>query len=117
MQEQISGLISKASELHEQLEQERAAASAHLDRLAAISAGVERAKQQPLPQLPEVCAPCLASQRSQGQAQHMSDDTFRASTLQLQISSASGSMRIQSVPKFDGRQVLMQKLRTAQYVT
>ena len=50
MQEQISGLISKASELHEQLEQERCAASAHLDRLAAISAGVERAKQQPLPQ-------------------------------------------------------------------
>ena len=84
MQEQISGLISKATELHEQLERERAAANVHLDRLAAISAGVDRAKQQPLPQLLEVCAPCLASQRSQGQAQQKSDDTLMAPPWKLQ---------------------------------
>lgn len=74
MQEQISGLISKAAELHEELERERAAASAHLNRLAAISAGVDCAKQQPLPQLPEVCAPCLASRGSQGHPQRISHD-------------------------------------------
>ena len=74
MQEQISGLTSKATELHEELERERAAASAHLNRLATISAGVDPAKQQPLPQLPEVCAPCLASEGSQGHLQHISYD-------------------------------------------
>ena len=84
MQEQISSLISKAAELHGQLERERAAANAHLDRLAAISAGVGRAQQQPQPQLPEVCGPCSTPERSQGQAQFMSGDTFQASTLKLQ---------------------------------
>ena len=72
MLEQISGLISKATELHEELERERAAASAHLDRLAAISAGVDCAKQQPLPQLPEVCPMPGLSRISRAHAAHLS---------------------------------------------
>ena len=82
MQERISGLIRQAAEMHEQLKQERTAASAHLDRLASISAGVDCAKRQPLPQLPEVRAPCLASQRSSGQVQHMSDEKLEGIPLE-----------------------------------
>jgi len=57
VQAQITALISKAAELHEELNTERAAAKAHLDSLASSSAAVDRTRQQELPQLPEACTP------------------------------------------------------------
>ena len=60
VQEQVTGLIARAAELHDELDRERAAARAHCDRLAASAAAVEAAQQQPLPQLPEARSPLSA---------------------------------------------------------
>lgn len=58
MQEQVSALIAKAAELHDELDRERAAAIAQLDRLMASSTALEGAKQQGLPELSEACFSC-----------------------------------------------------------
>jgi hypothetical protein len=58
VQEQVSALVAKAAELHDELNRERAAAIAQLDRLAASSAALEGAKQQALPELSKACLSC-----------------------------------------------------------
>ena len=58
MQEQVSALIAKAAELHDELDRERATAIAQLDRLTASSAALEGTKQQALPELSEACLSC-----------------------------------------------------------
>ncbi len=51
MQEQITALISKAGEVHDELDRERAAAQSGLDSLAASSAAMDSVAQQALPEL------------------------------------------------------------------
>lgn len=58
MQEQVSALVAKAAELHDELNRERAATIAQLDRLAASSAALEGTKQQALPELSKACLSC-----------------------------------------------------------
>ncbi len=58
MQEQITALISKAAEVHEELDRERAAAQSGLDSLASSSAAMHSIAQQALPELPKArCRP------------------------------------------------------------
>ena len=57
MQEQIKALISKAAEVHDELDRERAAAQSGLDSLASSSVSMHSIAQQALPELPKARSP------------------------------------------------------------
>ena len=62
MQEQITALISKAAEVHDELDRERAAAQSGLDSLASSSAAMHSIAQQALPELPKARCPFCSAQ-------------------------------------------------------